>query len=277
VNRSFNIRPVSSLQQSGLEPYLTLRRPDEHLRKGIFVAEGGKVVLRLLAAALDVDSILVTPPWLERVSREPGRERETPLTVFLAEQDLVRQIVGYRLHQGIMAVGRVPPEPSIDDIPDRHLLVALDGLSQAENVGVIVRNCAGFAVDAVISGETSCSPYLRRAVRNSMGGVFSLPVHHARDLAETLAWLRRRKGTRIVVADAHGTTAIRDVRLDGNICLVAGNEEAGASEGVLNIADERVVIPMGHRTDSLNVASAAAVFLYEARRQRSNDANMGAR
>ena len=84
------------------------------------------------------------------------------------------------MFQGVLAVGKIPPPASLDDIlsksPKPRLLVAVDALTSAENLGALVRNCVAFGVQALIVGETSSSPFLRRAVRNSMGTIFQLPV-----------------------------------------------------------------------------------------------------
>ncbi len=268
---SLNIHATANLDSPGLEPYRTLRRPLDHLHQGIFVAEGGRVVLRLLATNLPLISILLTPEWLERVRPLLEGRPEPTIDIFLAESRIVHSIVGYRLHQGIMAVARVPPEPSFDDLPASHTLVALDGLTQAENVGVIVRSCAAFGVDAIIAGETSCSPYLRRAVRNSMGGVFKLAVFHPADLGSTLAMLRDRHGTRLVAADAHAPSPLGTYHFGERVCIIAGNEDSGISPALLRLCDDRIKIPMRTGTDSLNVATALGVFLYELRRNRPGD------
>ncbi|HYQ86129.1 MAG TPA: RNA methyltransferase [Bacteroidota bacterium] len=265
-------RRVTSLQAPELEPYRTLRRPVQHIRQGIFVAEGEKVVRRLLDSNLAVISLLLTEEWYEKLlSGSPLSSRPAPpnivdASIYVAGKKLLESIVGFNLHQGIMAVARMPEGRSLDEtlhIAARpYLLVALDGLVSAENVGVVVRNCAAFGVDAVISGETSSSPYLRRAVRNSMGAVFHLPVVHSGNLAESLRELSMRRQTCVVAATPQGSMTIRELDVTQNLCLVFGNEGAGVSPEILKQCQKQVFIPMADGVDSLNVASASAVFLY---------------
>jgi tRNA G18 (ribose-2'-O)-methylase SpoU len=269
MSNSAMIQRVSSLELAELAPYRTLKRPIAHMRQGIFVAEGEKVVRRLLKTGLEVISLLLTPDWLARLASTGHLEGREDVTVFLAEAELLRRIVGFNIHQGIMAVAKVPAEGSPEALPPVHLLVALDGLRISENVGVIVRNSAAFGVQAILVGETSCSPYLRRAVRSSMGAVFQIPVMHLPCLAAALGRLKLRCGTEIVIADPHGASTIYDARLAGSVCIVLGNEDHGVSPEVAGLATVRAAIPMHNRTDSLNVASASAVFLYEAARQRA--------
>ncbi|MCI0652641.1 MAG: RNA methyltransferase [Planctomycetes bacterium] len=267
--------PVDHLELPELLPYRTLRRQESHRERGIFVAEGEKVVRRLFRSTWPVSSMLCTPEWLahlsdaERNAAEAARVGSIP-EIFLAARHVISEIVGYRLHQGVMAVGAVPAEESLDRIASRlprpRLFVALDGIAHAENVGVIMRNSAAFGVGAVIAGETSCSPFLRRAVRNSMGGIFLVPVVHAASLPKELAALRDRFGVRIVAADAHAARPLAPAELRGDLCLVFGGEASGISPEVAALADARLAIPMHLGVDSLNVASASAIFLHEAAR-----------
>jgi len=281
MEKSHIIRKIDSLEIPELQPYLTLRRPADHIREGIFVAEGEKVVRRLIDSDLDILSFLLTETWYEALFhggliRARRMNPPTPVKIFIAPKDLLHSIVGFSLHQGIMAVAKVPNqiplERLIRSVSKPHLLVALDGLVNAENVGVVVRNSSAFGADAIIVGETSSSPYLRRAVRNSMGAVFSLPVLHVENLAETLSLLKETYGTKSIAAHPHGTSSIYGLNFKTNACIVLGHEGLGVSRKVLEACTEHAAIPMLNGTDSLNVASASAVFLYEAAKQRTNPA-----
>jgi tRNA G18 (ribose-2'-O)-methylase SpoU len=184
------------------------------------------------------------------------------------------------MFQGVLAIGKIPAVVTLDQVlADRtgpKLLAAVDGLTSAENIGLLVRNCAAFGTQALIVGETSSSPYLRRAVRNSMGAIFKLPVVELKGrpresgptLAGTLGRLRAA-GVRCLAAHPHTEMKfLPQADLRGDCCLVFGSEGNGISPGVLAACDEAVAVPMANGVDSLNVAAAAAVFLYEAARQR---------
>jgi tRNA G18 (ribose-2'-O)-methylase SpoU len=148
------------------------------------------------------------------------------------------------------------------------LVAAVDGLSSAENVGTLVRNCAAFNVQALITGETCASPFLRRAVRSSMGTIFELPIFESTALERTLCELRSR-GIRCVAAHPHAQRrTLTEANFRCDCCLIFGSEGFGISPGVLKACDELVAVPMPPKVDSLNVGSAAAVFLYEVNRQR---------
>ena len=266
------VHPVTTIEDPKLQPYKTLRRPLEHQREGIFVAEGEKVVRRLLESRLEIVSMLLTPEWFE-ICRPALETRSDNIQMFVAQKNLLESIVGFRLHQGIMAVAKIPNLPSLNDVLKQShrplLFVAADALTNAENLGVLVRNCAAFKVDALLVGETSSSPYLRRAVRNSIGTVFGLSIVHLPDLVAAIKEMRSLHGIYVVAAHPHAERiTLQQSSLNGDCCIVFGSEGEGLTPAVLAACDESVAIPMKDGVDSLNVASASAVFLYEAQRQR---------
>ncbi len=270
----FHVRKIESFDLPELQPYRTMRRQMEHRVQGIFVAEGEKVVRRLLESPFAVTSVLMPEKWLGEL--EPLlRARPEDIAVFVADKSLLETLTGFSMYQGLLALGKVPAPASLERVletsPLPRLFAAVDGLSSAENMGVVVRNCAAFRVQALLVGETCSSPYLRRAVRSSMGTIFQLPILESANLAELLRRLKSAN-LRCIAAHPHveGRTLSQcDLRRD--CCLVFGSEGYGISESVLAACDEAVAVPMPPGIDSLNVGSAAAVFLYEANRQRGEN------
>jgi tRNA G18 (ribose-2'-O)-methylase SpoU len=222
--------------------------------------------------------MLMTDEWYDRLFGAPAEfSRSADFRIYIATKALVENVVGFNLHQGLMAVAECPPEPSLDELVNRSngraaegLYVALDGLVNSENVGVVVRNAAAFEVDGIICGESSSSPYLRRAVRTSMGAVFSMSVFHPPSLGELLTRLREGSGMRVLAADASAGSSAWETDLRGRLCIVLGNEGEGISPAIREVCDGAVAIPMGGGTDSLNVGSASAALLSEIRRQRTS-------
>lgn len=284
----FRVEKISTFDLPELQPYATMRRPAEQERQGIFVAEGTKVVQRLLASRFTVVSVVLPEKFLDDF-RPLLETRPEPITVYLAEKKLLESLTGFSMFQGVLAVGKISPPVSLDDLLSQDkqplLLVAVDALTNAENLGALVRNCVAFGVQALIVGETCSSPFLRRAVRNSMGTIFQLPVvelaklglrHRfktkphvtSQTLVECLKELRQR-GVRCIAAHPHtDKILLSQADFSGDCCLVFGSEGDGISPAVLAACDEAVAIPMPPAVDSLNVGAAAAVFLYEAARQR---------
>lgn len=267
----FHILNIDSFERAELQPYRTMRRQIEQRQQGIFVAEGEKVVRRLLESKLSVVSVLLPEKWLRELTPLLERRAED-VAVYVAEKKLLETLTGFSMYQGLLAVGKVPAAESPETILARRtrpwLLAAADGLSSAENMGLLVRNCAAFGVQALFISETCTSPFLRRAVRSSMGTIFQLPTLETASLVKELGLLRGR-GIRCVAAHPHAAgRTLSQAELGGDCCIVFGSEGYGISAAVLAECDEAVAIPMAPEVDSLNVGAAAAVFLYEAKRQR---------
>jgi tRNA G18 (ribose-2'-O)-methylase SpoU len=262
---------IESFDLPELQPYRTMRRQHEHRQQGIFVAEGEKVVRRLLESGFGVVSVLLPEKWLREL--EPLLQaRSEEVRVFVAEKALLETLTGFSMYQGLLAVGKVPPLPTLEEMvarsPKPRLLAAADGLSSAENLGALVRNCAAFNTQALIVGETCSSPFLRRAVRSSMGTIFQMPIVETASLIQALADLKER-GIRCIAAHPHADRrTLSQANFTGDCCIVFGSEGYGLSPAILAACDEAAAIPMPDAVDSLNVGSAAAVFLYEVNRQR---------
>ncbi len=282
----FRIQTISSFDPPELAPYRTLRRSAEHAAQGIFVAEGDKVVQRLLESHFPVESVVLPEARLPEFQPLLAKRPED-IAVYLADKKFLESLVGFQMFQGVLAIGKIPVKTSLDDLlnqnPSPRLFAAVDGLTNAENIGLLVRNCAAFGAHALIVGETCSSPYLRRSVRNSMGTIFKIPIHEVGSsrcddrtaqravptLAQTLHALRAR-GIRCIAAHPHtDKKTVTQADFTGDCCIVFGSEGYGISDPVLAACDQAVLIPMANEVDSLNVSAAAAVFLYEASRQRN--------
>jgi tRNA G18 (ribose-2'-O)-methylase SpoU len=268
------LRKIDSFDLPELQPYRTMRRQEEQRKAGIFVAEGEKVVRRLIASKLPLVSVLLPEKWLTELAPMIEARPET-VDVFVAEKSMLETLTGFSMYQGLLAVGKVPPTITIDQMlaqsrPPR-LLAAVEGLSSAENLGALVRNCAAFNVAALILGETCTSPFLRRAVRSSMGTIFELPIIEPHSIESALTELKWH-AFRIVAAHPHAKNkTLWQTDFTSDCCIVFGSEGYGISAKILDLCDEAVAVPMPPSVDSLNVAGAAAVFLCEATRQRAKE------
>lgn len=268
-----SIERIFTIDSPGLECYTTLKRPVEHYEKGLFVIEGDKVMERFFESSLPLVSVLFTDKWFETF-RENIEKRDESVKVFIASIEHMAHIVGFNYHHGIMAVGRMPGTLTLDEavanVKMPRLIVALDKLDNSENVGVLVRNCAACGVHALIVGETSADPYLRRAVRNSMGTVFRVPVVKSISLRESLVILKVKFGFQIVGAHPHvNSVPLYSTDLSKDTCIVFGNEGDGISQDIIDVCDYKVSIPMAPGIDSFNVGCASAIMLYETNRQRA--------
>lgn len=239
-------------------------------RSGKLVLEGVRLVEEAIAADVAVELALYSPRLL-------ARERGGALVATLAARGvemvevadgILDRVAQTDSPQGIVAVAAVP-----DAFPDRALAgpsplaVLVEDIQDPGNLGTIIRTADAAGAGAVLLTAGAVDPYGPKVLRASMGSMFHLAVARmGRD--EALAQLRRA-GLRIVAADPRAGRAVYDVDLRGPLAIAVGNEGAGLSEDLLALVDETAAVPMPGRAESLNVAVATGIFLYEAVRQRS--------
>jgi tRNA G18 (ribose-2'-O)-methylase SpoU len=273
IDSSFEFRPsnfrphpmlISSLEDPRIDPYRKLKDREIARDGGRFIAEGEFIVRRLLASDYPVESVLLA----ERRVAEIGLLVPTDVPVYVASNELLRQIIGYRFQSGVIAVGRRKPSASIDQIVTAHsggslTLVVCPETASAENLGSLIRISAGFGADAVVLGERCCDPFWRQAIRVSMGTVFSQPIVRSENLLKDLAGLRQRHRFDLVASVLDSSAEPLEVsRRAERIAILFGNEAQGLEPQYIESCDRRVTIPMRQGIDSLNVAVAAGIFLY---------------
>jgi tRNA G18 (ribose-2'-O)-methylase SpoU len=266
------LKKISSLDLPELAPYRTLKRSAEHDALGIFVVEGDKVLHRLLASGFTVVSVLLLEERLAEFEPLLRARPEKEIAVFVCEKPALAELVGFEIYQGVLAIAKIPAPLSLEKIlaaSERpRFFVALDGLANAENIGLLMRNCVAFGAQALIMGETCASAFLRRTVRNSMGAIFKLSVLESPNLVQTLRELRANEVHCIAAHPHTDKKVLSQADFTKDCCIIFGSEGHGISEKVLAACDEAVMIPMANAVDSLNVGAAGAAFLYEVNRQR---------
>ncbi|MDT5174775.1 MAG: hypothetical protein QOG37_2026 [Mycobacterium sp.] len=240
------------------------RRPDLPTGKALVIAEGVLVVQRMLASRFTPHALLGTDRRLLELKNDLAGTR-TPY--YRASAEVMAQAVGFHLNRGVLAAATRVLEPSVAQVVENARTVAvLEGVNDHENLGSIFRNAAGLGVDAVLFGSGCADPLYRRAVRVSMGHALLVPYARAVDWPADLVRLKER-GFQLLAMTPQGEArslpeAMAAVR-DQPIALLVGAEGPGLTTAALRISDMRVRIPMARGTDSLNVATAAAVAFYE--------------
>lgn len=261
-----------------LEPYRDLRAGPG---PGRFIVEGGLAVERLLASAHEVESIVCTPSQRERLepalaARERARGEAAPIFE-LARRELAA-LAGFDFHRGVLACARRPPPRAELEVAqlealrerERVVIVVAEGLADPRNLGALLRNAAAFSADLVVVDAGGADLYSRLAIRASVGNVFRLPSVVSEALPSTVAGLRLELSAELLAATPDPeATPIHALERAPNQVLLVGNEGAGLSPGLLALADHRVRIPVAAASDSLNVAAATAVLLYELSRPGS--------
>ena len=263
-----DVRDVSDPDDPRLDNFRDLnsidRRPDLPTGKGLVIAEGVLVVQRMLRSRFKPLALLGTDRRLAELTTDLAGA-DAPY--YRISADVMARVVGFHLNRGVLAAALRAPEPTVCQVVDGANTVAvLEGVNDHENLGSIFRNAAGLGVDAVVFGSGCADPLYRRAVRVSMGHALLVPY------ARTSQWpadlqLLRDKGFRLLAMtpsdEAQSLPAAMATAREQRVAVLVGSEGPGLSKAALRAADLRVRIPMSGGTDSLNVATAAALAFYE--------------
>ena len=250
-----------------------LRDRRERIAAGRTLVDGAREIGRAIAAGAPIEEAFVCPSMIHTdearaVVRALADAAIRVTTV--SDRALERMAFGDR-SDGIVAVAPVPTTHLADlALPPEPLVVVLEGIEKPGNLGAVLRSADGAGASAVVAADALTDPWNPNAIRASLGTIFSVPLAAATTPA-TLDWLRHA-GLRIVAARVDGARSYADVPLTGPVAIVLGTEAGGLSTAWHAPDVEAVRIPMLGVADSLNVSVAAAVLLYEARRQRDRAA-----
>lgn len=257
---AMTIQHIASIEDPRLEPYRDLRNRHVALDQGMFVAEGRWLAVRLLQSEFQLHSVLVEHRRIDDVA--PWLRDNVPL--YVIPDKAAPSLVGFDFHRGVLACGVRPAPKSVSDLSfsERSTVVMACRLQDPENVGLILRNCAAFGVEAMILGPKCIDPYARRVLRVSMGNAFFTPIAVVDSLETTIADLQRLGFD--VAATVLDDTAERlpKFRRRPRQALIFGEESSGITAAGIEAASRTVTLPMAGGADSLNVAVAAGVFLY---------------
>lgn len=254
---------VESLDDPRIALYRNLKDGELATAGERFVVEGHFVVQRVLVSDFPVESVLIADRKLDDM--KPFLREGLP--VYLVPDPLVKHIVGFQFHTGVMAIARRKPEIALEEVmaemPEQCTLMVLPETSSLQNMGSLIRVAAAFGVDAVLIGPGSVDPFYRLPIRVSMGTCFNLPLVRTNGLETDLRRLSERWGVRLIatVLD-EDATPLSAASIAGRKALLFGGEGYGLDRTWVDLCDERVTIPMKLGTDSLNVAVSAGVFLW---------------
>lgn len=261
-------RVIRSSQASGslLADYTDLTdvqlRSKREPAEGLFIAESSKIVTRALAAGYSARSFLLRPNWLADLAPQLA---SSDAPIILGTPAELENIVGFHLHRGALAAMERKPQPTLKTILEwARTVVVLEDIVDHTNVGAIFRSAAALGADAVLISPRCADPLYRRSIRVSMGTVFSVPWVRIEPWPGGIDLLREHGFTTAALALRDDAMSVREFARAGHrkTALVMGTEGAGLSRRTIESADARVIIPMSHGIDSLNVAAAAAVAVF---------------
>ena len=279
-----NLMEVTDFNDPALDVYARMTE-NQLLRdpsKRLFIAESPKVILRALDGGYEPVSFLVERKQLKEEAKEI-LERIPGVPMFVADYDVLRELTGFPMTRGVLCAMKRKPLPSVEEVCRGARRVAvMENVMNPTNVGAIFRSAAALNMDAVLLTPDCSNPLYRRAIRVSMGTVFQIPwtmIGAGRGgradfgLArmegvwprEGLEELRRLGFTTAAMALGEDAVSLDDPALqkEEKLAVVLGAEGDGLSPATIADCDYKVMIPMSHGVDSLNVAAASAVAFWQ--------------
>lgn len=245
---------------------------------GIFLAESANVILRALEAGYEPLSMLVETnrieiearPVFDAIEKLCGKDKLESIPVYTADTEIVTQLTGYTLVRGLWMTLRRKPEIPVEEFcRDKKRITVLFDVVNPTNVGAIIRSAAALGMDGALLSYASVDPLTRRSARVSMGTVFQMPWTKAgKEGSEGINLIRTLQSygfKTVAMALTEDSTSIDndEIRANEKLAVIMGTEGTGLPKDVIAACNYRVMIPMYHGVDSLNVAAASAVAFWE--------------
>jgi tRNA G18 (ribose-2'-O)-methylase SpoU len=255
---------LAAASDAGIVEYAGVADPELARRNGMFVAEGRLIVRRVIEAGrYRVRSVLLSRAAHQQLADVLG-QLDPGVPVYVCPTSSFREITGFNLHRGCVALVDRPPRPGVRDLlAATRLVLMLESIANPDNVGGIFRNAAAFGAGGILLDSTTCDPLYRKAIRTSMGAVLNVPFARG-EWADVFPAIRSLGFTVVALTPEERAEPIDrfvETHSAGRLALVLGNEGAGLSAVAEAAAEVRVRVPVRREVDSLNVAVAAGIAL----------------
>jgi len=267
--KSGQVKEITSLANPIIKNLKQLSLKKYRDRDGLFLAEGLKLIIDALDQGWQLDTLVFAKSALgnKALGQTAARAKAAGGLIIATTNKIIAALTRRDNPQMVVGVFRQQWH-NLDQLQGKApgLYVALDRVRDPGNLGTIIRTCDAVGVKAVILiGETT-DPYSLEAVRATMGSLFAVPLLHVRQEAAFLAWRGNFQG-KIIGTHLQGAQDYRQINYQQeSLILMMGNEQQGLSETLVPICDVLARIPQQGRADSLNLAVATGVMLYEIRR-----------
>lgn len=250
------MKKITDIKDQQISEFISLKQSS--IDEKYVVVESKNVFKKLFKKNIKIHKIFCTVENLEFIN-EHCQNIDFP--IYTAESELMKKVVGHKIHQGMMAVIDKPNFISFEQISGN--IVVLNGLTSPENVGSIVRSCASFNIKTIIIDDKTCSPYLRRCIRVSTGNIFNINVYKSVNLEADLICLKNDGYTILSTANSPKAISLQDYTFAQNSAVIIGSEGYGADKEILDLSDNILKIDIDKEVTSLNAAIAASIVLYQ--------------
>ena len=233
-------------------------------RSGMFLVEGAKLVTEALARPELVETILVSDATRESLV---GELVNYQIPLVRISSGLAQALSETETTQGVWAICRRPEWGGVEVVGSLDFVLVMVQIQDPGNLGTMLRTACAVGVQAVLLTAGSVDEFNPKVIRSAMGATFNLPVYTGISLSDVEAL--QGYGFQVLACDPRGEISLFQSNLQGKLAIVMGNEGQGLSSDWKGAADHLIKIPLPAEVESLNVAVACGIILYEAYRQRN--------
>ena len=247
---------ITDINDTRVKEFISLKQ--SVLDKEYVVVESKNVFKKLFDNNIKIYKVFVTSENIDFINENCGA---IDFPIFTANNELMKEIVGHKIHQGMMAVIKKPEFITFEQIKGN--IVVLNGLTSPENVGSIVRSCAAFNIDTIIIDEKTCSPFIRRCIRVSTGNIFNIKVYKTSKLKDDLKILQDKNYSILTTANSTKAISLNKYKFPNKCAIVIGSEGDGVNQDILDVSDTILKIDINEEVTSLNASIATAIVLFK--------------
>ncbi|MBS4537989.1 RNA methyltransferase [Clostridium sp. D2Q-11] len=261
---------ITSSSNKFIKEIKSLNKKRDRNKKGLYFIEGLRLVEDAIKSNQPIEYILYSDKIFQLEGGEELFDKfRNQFSHYKIEHNLFKEISDTDSPQGIMAVINIRKYTLKDIIDENPFIIFLDRLQDPGNMGTIIRSADSLGASGIIISKGSVDIYNPKVVRSTMGSLFHLPIVEIDNSIETISKLKE-SGIKVLATSLEEAKYCYDSDLTTNILIIIGNEGNGISEELFNISDENIIIPMKGNSESLNVAMASSIIMYEVLRQRKN-------
>jgi TrmH family RNA methyltransferase len=258
---------ITSLHNTRVASAVRLKKRALREKDLRFLIEGAQGVAEALASTGTVHEVFAAADQSGRLADVRDRARSRGIPVHEVSDEVMAHLTSTVTPQGVVAVGGFVDVPLDEVVTGPGPVAILVEVRDPGNAGTILRSADASGAGGVVFSAASVDPYNPKAVRATAGSLFHVPIVRQADPAAAAA-AARRAGFRVLGADARGRTSVYDTDLRGRVAVVFGNEARGLGAEALALVDDTIRVPIAGRAESLNLAAAATLILFECARQR---------
>lgn len=257
---------ITNVQNPQVKGAAELKQKKYRQQQRCFLAEGLRTVEEAVNSKA-VKSIFYTAIEDDRTRQLLEKAAEKQLKLYCVTEQIMKKLADTENPQGIIAVCKMQDTTLENLLASGEMLLVLDRVGDPGNIGTMLRTADAAGIGGMVLLKGTADIYAPKTVRASMGSLFHVPVVDGIE-EEEFVRIAQRAGYQLLVTSLEGADNLYKAKLNGRLAFVMGNEANGVTDSLLKAADKRVYIPMAGRAESLNVAMAAGIVMFEALRRK---------